>query len=85
MLYPPPKSKPRCGNIVVALKNAQQWLRDSSIAEFREWLEECELEKLWKRELGRFFKNKAQEVGETAKPFKSPFYWGAFCAIGKGV
>ncbi|NER27165.1 MAG: tetratricopeptide repeat protein [Symploca sp. SIO1C4] len=72
-------------NIAVALKNAQCWLRDTTAQGFQDWLEQSQLNIVWKTQLGKYFQSIAAEEGETHQPFENPYYWAAFCAIGKGV
>ncbi len=72
-------------NIVLALKTAQIWLRDTNILGFKQWLPKSNLDEDWQDELNDYFLKKEQEQGSNIKIFASPFYWSAFCAIGKGV
>jgi CHAT domain-containing protein len=72
-------------NIVLALKTAQIWLRDTNILGFKQWLPKSNLDEDWQDELNDYFSKKEQEQGSNVKIFASPFYWSAFCAIGKGV
>ncbi|MEH2330931.1 CHAT domain-containing tetratricopeptide repeat protein [Nostoc sp.] len=71
-------------NIVLALNTAQRWLRNTSVQEFRAWLRESNLDEDWQDELDEQFLQIEQQQGSTTKIFESPFYWSAFCAIGKG-
>ncbi len=71
-------------NIAVALATAQSWLRDTTVQGFRDWIEQ----KLSLRRQIQFDQNFSQieaKQGKTVKPFESPYYWAAFCSIGKGV
>ena len=72
-------------NILLALNTAQRWLRNTSVQEFRAWLRESNLDEDWQDELDEQFLQIEQQQGSTTKIFESPFYWSAFCAIGKGV
>ncbi|MEH2423460.1 MAG: CHAT domain-containing protein [Nostoc sp.] len=72
-------------NIVLALNTAQRWLRNTSVQEFRAWLRKSNLDEDWQDELDEQFLQIQQQQGSTTKIFESPFYWSAFCAIGKGV
>lgn len=72
-------------NIAVALNTAQCWLRDTTVQGFQDWLSQSKLSRIWQRELGKYFNQIETEQGATTKPFESPYYWAAFCAIGKGV
>ncbi|MBK1990184.1 CHAT domain-containing protein [Sphaerospermopsis aphanizomenoides BCCUSP55] len=72
-------------NIVLALQNSQRWLRDATIADFRKWLIKSNLDEDWQDELDDYFQVEERKKGKDTKIFVSPFYWSAFCAIGKGV
>ncbi|MFN6563171.1 MAG: CHAT domain-containing protein [Nostoc sp. ChiSLP01] len=72
-------------NIILALNTAQRWLRNTSAQEFRAWLRKSNLDEDWQDELSEQFLKIEQQQGSTTKIFESPFYWSAFCAIGKGV
>lgn len=73
------------GNIVVALNTAQRWLRDTTVKGFRDWLRRSQLSVDWQDELDEYFEQIEVKEGAITKPFESPYYWAAFCAIGKGV
>ncbi len=72
-------------NILVALATSQRWLRDTTVQEFKDWLSNSSLTIGWQIILAQIFDKIAQDEGDNAKPFASPYYWSAFCAIGKGV
>ena len=72
-------------NLVLALRNAQIWLRDTNILGFKQWLPDSSLDADWKEDLKEYFSKEEQEQGSNVQIFASPFYWSAFCAIGKGV
>ncbi|MEH2318358.1 CHAT domain-containing protein [Nostoc sp.] len=72
-------------NIILALNTAQRWLRNTPVQEFRAWLKESNLEEDWQDELDEQFEQIEKQQGSKTKIFASPFYWSAFCAIGKGV
>ncbi len=72
-------------NIAIALNTAQCWLRDTTVQGFQDWLSQSKLSRIWQRELGKYFNQIEKKQGATTKPFESPYYWAAFCAIGKGV
>jgi CHAT domain-containing protein len=72
-------------NLVLALRNAQIWLRDTNILGFKQWLPDSSLDTDLKDELDEYFSKEEQEQGSNVQIFASPFYWSAFCAIGKGV
>ncbi|MDZ8080188.1 MAG: CHAT domain-containing protein [Nostoc sp. DcaGUA01] len=70
-------------NIVLALNTAQRWLRDTTVKGFQDWLNDCSLSLHWQARLNQYFDDKHKNA--STKPFESPFYWAAFCNIGKGV
>jgi CHAT domain-containing protein/tetratricopeptide (TPR) repeat protein len=72
-------------NIAVALNTTQLWLRDTTLKGFREWLKHSQLNEVCQQELDKYFATREEHQGETAKIFESPYYWAAFCVIGKGV
>ncbi|GET44503.1 TPR repeat protein [Microseira wollei NIES-4236] len=72
-------------NIALALNTAQRWLRDTTTAEFQTWLSNSQLSEGWKIQLGQDFPEISDQKGASTKPFKQPYYWAAFCTIGKGV
>ena len=72
-------------NIALALNTAQRWLRDTSVQGFLTWLGNSPLDRVWQRELRKYFDRIQAERGASTKPFEQPYYWAAFCTIGKGV
>ena len=70
-------------NIVLALNTAQCWLRDTTVKGFQDWLINSSLSLVCKIYLNEYFANNYENA--STKPFASPFYWAAFCNIGKGV
>ncbi|MEH1857828.1 MAG: CHAT domain-containing tetratricopeptide repeat protein, partial [Nostoc sp.] len=70
-------------NIVLALNTAQRWLRDTTVKGFQDWLINSSLSWGCKIYLKKYFA--ANHENALTKPFASPFYWAAFCNIGKGV
>jgi CHAT domain-containing protein len=70
-------------NIVLALNTAQRWLRDTTVQGFQDWLIKSSLSWGYKIYLKKYFATNHENA--LTKPFESPFYWAAFCNIGKGV
>ncbi|NJL10080.1 MAG: CHAT domain-containing protein [Calothrix sp. SM1_7_51] len=68
-------------NIAIALNTAQRWLRDTTTQGFQERIKTLPVPLLLQKEFGKYFENQ----GVNIKPFESPYYWSAFCIIGKGV
>jgi CHAT domain-containing protein len=64
-------------SVGLSLNQAQCWLRDATGDELQQWMEEQQLELnlTLKISLQRRFRQDRQ-------PFRSPFYWAAFCAVG---
>ncbi len=71
-------------SIVLSLNKAQLWLRDSTIEGFQDWLKTSSLSNVWKIELDKHFAQIKAEEDAAYKPYESPYFWSAFCAIGKG-
>jgi CHAT domain-containing protein len=72
-------------HITLALNTAQRWLRDTTVEGFQNWLTHSPLSLAWQIEVGKYFDTIGQKQGLTGKPFENPYYWSAFCVIGKGV
>ncbi|MFN6469455.1 MAG: CHAT domain-containing protein, partial [Nostoc sp. SerVER01] len=70
-------------NIVLALNTAQRWLRNTTVKGFQNWLNNSSLSLVWQAQLNEYFATSYENA--STKPFASPFYWAAFCNIGKGV
>ncbi|MDY6803790.1 MAG: CHAT domain-containing tetratricopeptide repeat protein [Cyanobacteriota bacterium] len=70
-------------NMAVALDRARAWLRDSTISQFREWLPHSQISSAIQRNLKLKLLTMARN-NEEEKPFAAPYYWAAFCLIGKG-
>ncbi|MCU0542905.1 MAG: CHAT domain-containing protein [Oscillatoriaceae cyanobacterium Prado104] len=71
-------------NIALALNTAQGWLRDTTVQGFQTWLGNSPLDRVWQRELRKYFDLIQAKQGASTKPFEQPYYWAAFCTIGKG-
>ncbi|NJN13919.1 MAG: CHAT domain-containing protein, partial [Richelia sp. RM1_1_1] len=67
--------------VAVSLNQAQQWLRDVTKIQLEDWIikHQLKLDFTLRMQLRRLFYQKS----DSFQPFKSPFYWAAFCAIGK--
>ena len=79
------ENRENLGNIGLAIKTAQCWLRDTTVQGFKAWLPTTPLRDAEKAQLKRHFQEQEIEKSATFQPFESPCYWAAFCAIGKGV
>jgi len=71
-------------NLALTLTKTQQWLRDSTIKDFRAWLSTCQVNSAMKDKLDKDFQRDGQNQGENTKIFASPYFWAAFCVIGRG-
>ncbi|WP_051319585.1 MULTISPECIES: hypothetical protein [Planktothrix] len=75
------------GQLAIALKTAQIWLRDTTVKGFQDWVRECQLlvGGDWQKHLAEFFQNMGQnEKGVNDRPYQSPYHWAAFCVVGQG-
>ncbi len=66
-------------DMAVALNTAQLWLRDATQSKLLEWIGKLKLDS----ESTQGIKGFLESYGSDETPFDSPFYWAAFCAIGK--
>ncbi len=66
-------------SVAVALNQAQLWLRNVTTQDLQEWRNQLSLDATWKRSM----RLNLNEFKSGEKPFKSPYYWAAFTAIGK--
>lgn len=67
-------------SVALSLNQAQIWLRNITKLELEKWIEEDGL--LLDRTQKINLKRKLKLMPDEAKPFKSPFYWAAFRAVG---
>ncbi|MFK0730521.1 MAG: CHAT domain-containing protein, partial [Gloeotrichia echinulata HAB0833] len=65
-------------SVASALKEAQLWLRNASKEELQEWAKTLPLDGDKKGIIRRQLRRKTEE-----KPFKYPYHWAAFTAVGK--
>ena len=70
-------------NLALSLQKAQLWLRNVTNKELKQWIKEKDFifrpilgSREWIKLLRSFNKD------ANSKPFESPYYWAAFCAIG---
>ena len=71
-------------NIVVALKTAQNWLRDTKVQQLKEWVSKSPLIDFWQVMLDEKFTQIENQEGANCKPYNSPYFWAGFCVVGKG-
>jgi CHAT domain-containing protein len=75
------------GQLAIALKTTQIWLRDTTVKGFQDWVRECQLlvGGDWQKHLAEFFQKLGQnEKGVNDRPYQSPYHWAAFCVVGQG-
>ena len=68
-------------NIPIALNQAQTWLRDLSILEFKRWIEESKL--TLRPTIKISLRRTIGSLPDDTCPFRDPYYWAAFCAISR--
>jgi CHAT domain-containing protein len=67
-------------DMAVALNTAQIWLRDATKEDLQTWTSKLPLNPTQKLiQLPALF----NKMEANTKPFQSPDYWAAFCAVGK--
>ncbi|MBO3460157.1 CHAT domain-containing protein [Aetokthonos hydrillicola Thurmond2011] len=67
--------------VAVALNQAQLWLRDVTKVELQKWLEENQLNLSPAVKIS--LKRRFQNLPDNNQPFRKPFLWAGFCAIGQ--
>jgi len=65
--------------VALALNQAQLWLRDVTVAELQKWASELKLE----TELVEQIDDELEDFNPDEQLFQKPYYWAAFCAVGK--
>nr|WP_315646649.1 CHAT domain-containing protein [Limnospira sp. PMC 1042.18] len=68
-------------SVVLALRQTQTWLREATVQDLLDWIDSCAVISEERRGQMKF----TLQWGKTAesKPFSSPYFWAAFCAIGQ--
>lgn len=64
----------------LALNQAQLWLKDLTKRALEIWIEENQLPLKPAVRMG--LRRRLYKLEDDVQPFKSPFYWAAFCAVG---
>ncbi|HEY9637706.1 MAG TPA: hypothetical protein V6D14_30210 [Coleofasciculaceae cyanobacterium] len=67
--------------MAVALNEAQKWLRDLTKQKLEEWVKQGKVPLTPTRRIAVLGWLRNMEADD--KPFESPQYWAAFCAIGQ--
>ena len=65
-------------SVPLAMNQAQQWLRDATKEELQQWVKKLPLDSTKKGKIRRLINTMTGD-----KPFKSPYHWAAFTAVGK--
>jgi CHAT domain-containing protein len=65
----------------LALNQAQLWLKNLTKGDLETWIEENQLQLKPAIRIG--LRRRLYKLEDDAKPFELPFYWAAFCAIGR--
>ncbi|MCC5900149.1 MAG: CHAT domain-containing protein [Phormidium sp. BM_Day4_Bin.17] len=68
-------------SVVLALRQTQTWLREATVQDLLDWVDGCAVISEERRGPMKF----TLQWGKTPeiKPYSSPYYWAAFCAIGQ--
>ena len=68
-------------DVIKALNKAQSWLRNVTKSELWDWIEDNKLPLPSKQEddLKQYLDN----INDDDRPYDQPYYWAAFCVIGK--
>jgi CHAT domain-containing protein len=66
--------------VALALNQAQLWLKDLTKGDLESWIEESQL--AFNPTVKMNLRRRIYNFENGFKPFQSPFYWAAFCAIG---
>ena len=66
------------GSIAIALNQAQKWLRDITGSQLKQWLDDRQIS------LAPTIRIRwLSTIQDNDRPFRSPYYWAAFCVIGQ--
>ncbi|MEG4442056.1 CHAT domain-containing protein [Microcoleus sp. AT9_B5] len=68
-------------SVAIALNQAQIWLRNLTKKELQEWISENKIS--LDATLNMSLRRRLHNISDNEQPFKSPFHWAAFCAIGQ--
>ncbi|NER28150.1 MAG: CHAT domain-containing protein [Symploca sp. SIO1C4] len=69
--------------VAVALNQAQVWLRDITKRKLQIWIEENKL--LLRPAIQISLRRRLHKLLDDEQPFREPFHWAAFCAIGQSI
>ena len=68
-------------SVAIALNKAQLWLRNLTKKELETWMVQSQLNLAPAVKMN--LRRRLHKLEDDAQPFESPFYWAAFCAIGR--
>jgi CHAT domain-containing protein len=72
---------PLSETVAIALNQAQIWLRNLTGKELRKWISENKIS--LDATLNMSLRRRLHKISDNEQPFKLPFHWAAFCAIGQ--
>ena len=67
--------------VTKALNEAQKWLREVKKKDLNQWIKDNQIP--LDATLNMNFKRSLRKLSDSDRPFENPYYWAAFCAIGK--
>ncbi|KOR33796.1 hypothetical protein AM228_27730 [Planktothricoides sp. SR001] len=67
--------------VALALKQTQEWMRSKTVADLLNWVNGCALINQQQRQEMSNHLTGWHELTET--PWRSPYYWAGFCAVGQ--
>ena len=70
-------------SLAVALNQAQLWLRDATVQDLRDWAKKLTKDLNLDNNFNNKIKKAIRFFNREEKRFYSPYYWGAYCAIGQ--
>lgn len=70
-------------SVVASLHEAQAWLRTVNLDEFQSWLTELRDLELITPTVRIDLQRRLHQVLPMHQPFRHPFYWAGFCAVGR--
>ena len=68
-------------SVAKAMNEAQKWLREVNKKDLNQWIQDNQIP--LDATLNMNLKRSLHKLSDNDQPFKSPYYWAAFCAIGK--
>jgi len=78
-LYQTLRNQPEL-SVVLVFQHSQKWLRSATVQDLLNWIDSCPVISPERREE---MEDIIDSYALDFKPFESPYYWAAFCAIGQ--